>query len=126
MVTNNHVIDGADADGITVKLQDDTEFKAKLLGKDAKTDIALLKIEPGNKKLVAVKFGDSGKMRVGDWVLAIGNPSASAARSPPASSRPGRATSIPAPMTTSSRPMRRSTRATPAARCSTWRARSSA
>ena len=74
VVTNNHVIDGADADGITVRLQDDTEFKAKLLGKDAKTDIALLKIEPGNKKLVAVKFGDSTKMRVGDWVLAIGNP----------------------------------------------------
>ncbi|MSP50354.1 MAG: DegQ family serine endoprotease [Alphaproteobacteria bacterium] len=74
VVTNNHVIDGADADGITVRLQDDTEFKAKLIGKDAKTDLALLKIEPGNKKLSVVKFGDSGKMRVGDWVLAIGNP----------------------------------------------------
>ena len=74
VVTNNHVIDGADADGITVKLQDDTEFKAKLLGKDPKTDLALLKIEPGSRKLTAVKFGDSGKMRVGDWVLAIGNP----------------------------------------------------
>ncbi len=74
VVTNNHVIDGADADGITVKLQDDTEFKAKLIGKDSKTDLALLKIEPGNKKLSVVKFGDSGKSRVGDWVLAIGNP----------------------------------------------------
>jgi serine protease Do len=74
VVTNNHVIDGADADGITVRLQDDTEFKAKLIGKDPKTDLALLKIEPGNKKLGVVKFGDSGKARVGDWVLAIGNP----------------------------------------------------
>ena len=75
VVTNNHVIDGADADGITVKLQDDdTEFKAKLIGKDPKTDLALLKIEPGSRKLVAVKFGDSSRMRVGDWVLAIGNP----------------------------------------------------
>jgi serine protease Do len=74
VVTNNHVIDGADADGITVKLQDDTEFKAKLIGKDAKTDLALLKIEPGNRKLNVVKFGDSAKARVGDWVLAIGNP----------------------------------------------------
>ena len=74
IVTNNHVIDGADADGITVRLQDDTEFKAKLIGKDPKTDLALLKIEPGNKKLSVVKFGDSGKARVGDWVLAIGNP----------------------------------------------------
>jgi serine protease Do len=74
VVTNNHVIDGADADGITVKLADDTEFKAKLIGKDPKTDLALLKIEPGNKQLSVVPFGDSGKARVGDWVLAIGNP----------------------------------------------------
>ncbi|MBM3549517.1 MAG: DegQ family serine endoprotease [Alphaproteobacteria bacterium] len=74
VVTNNHVIDGADADGITVKLQDDSEFKAKLIGKDPKTDLALLKIEPGNKKLPVVRFGDSSKARVGDWVLAIGNP----------------------------------------------------
>ncbi len=72
VVTNNHVI--AQADEIKVRLQDDTEFDAKLLGRDPKTDIAVLKIEPGKTKLTAVKFGDSDKIRVGDWVVAIGNP----------------------------------------------------
>ncbi|MBM84618.1 MAG: serine protease [Rhodospirillaceae bacterium] len=72
VVTNNHVI--AEADEITVRLQDDTEFEAKLLGRDPKTDLALLKIEPGDAKLTAVTFGDSAKLRVGDWVVAIGNP----------------------------------------------------
>jgi serine protease Do len=72
VVTNNHVI--ADADEIRVRLQDDTEFEAKLLGRDPKTDLAVLKIEPGKTKLTAVSFGDSDKMRVGDWVVAIGNP----------------------------------------------------
>jgi serine protease Do len=74
VVTNAHVIEGADTDGITVRLHDDTEFKAQLIGKDAKTDLALLKITPGQRKLTAVKFGDSTRARVGDWVLAIGNP----------------------------------------------------
>jgi serine protease Do len=72
VVTNNHVI--AQADEIKVRLQDDTEFEAKLLGRDPKTDIAVLKIEPGKTKLTAVSFGDSDKLRVGDWVVAIGNP----------------------------------------------------
>jgi len=72
VVTNNHVIDGADE--ITVRLQDDTEFEATLLGTDAKTDVAVLRIDPGDHELPAVKFGDSDKMRVGDWVVAIGNP----------------------------------------------------
>ena len=72
IVTNNHVI--ADADEVTVRLHDDTDFKAKILGRDAKTDLALLKIEPGNRKLTAVPWGDSNKSRVGDWVIAIGNP----------------------------------------------------
>ncbi len=72
MVTNNHVI--ADADEITVRLSDDTEFPAKLLGTDPKTDVAVLKIDPGNRELPFVKFGDSDKLRVGDWVVAIGNP----------------------------------------------------
>ena len=71
IVTNNHVID--DAEEITVILHDDTNLKAKLIGRDAKTDIALLKVEPA-KPLPFVKFGDSDKSRVGDWVLAIGNP----------------------------------------------------
>jgi serine protease Do len=72
IVTNNHVI--ADADEVTVRLHDDVVFKAKILGRDAKTDLALLKIEPGNRKLTAVPWGDSNKSRVGDWVIAIGNP----------------------------------------------------
>ncbi len=71
VVTNNHVIDGADK--ITVILSDDTAVDAKLVGRDKKTDIALLKIET-KTPLKAVKFGDSDTARVGDWVLAIGNP----------------------------------------------------
>ena len=71
IVTNNHVIE--DAEEITVILHDDTNLKAKLVGRDAKTDIALLKVEPA-KPLPFVKFGDSDKSRVGDWVVAIGNP----------------------------------------------------
>ena len=71
VITNNHVIDGADE--ITVLLQDNTSFKAKLLGKDARADVAVLKIT-SDKPLVAVPFGDSDKSRVGDVVLAIGNP----------------------------------------------------
>ncbi|MCQ8279716.1 DegQ family serine endoprotease [Acetobacteraceae bacterium KSS8] len=71
VVTNNHVIKGADS--ITVTLQDNTVLKARLLGHDDKTDLALLKID-SPKPLPAVSFGDSDKERVGDWVLAIGNP----------------------------------------------------
>lgn len=71
VVTNNHVI--ADADEINVILHDNTNHKATVLGRDSKTDLALLKIEP-KQPLVAVPFGDSDRMRVGDWVLAIGNP----------------------------------------------------
>jgi serine protease Do len=72
VVTNNHVI--ADADEITVRLQDDTEFKAELLGTDPKTDIAVLRIDPAGRDLPSVSFGDSDGLRVGDWVVAIGNP----------------------------------------------------
>ena len=71
VVTNNHVI--ADADEITVTLHDDTKLKAELVGRDQKTDLALLRVKP-KKPLTAVSFGDSGKTRVGDWVVAIGNP----------------------------------------------------
>src|SRR5215472_1316320 len=71
VVTNNHVIDGADK--ITVNLDDGSSYTAKLVGSDAKTDLALLKIEAG-KPLPYVTFGDSGKARVGDWVIAVGNP----------------------------------------------------
>lgn len=71
VVTNNHVI--AEADEITVILQDDTRLKAEVIGRDAKTDIAVLKIKP-EKKLPYVSLGDSDESRVGDWVVAIGNP----------------------------------------------------
>jgi serine protease Do len=71
VVTNNHVI--ADADEITVTLHDDTKLKAELVGRDSKTDLALLRVKP-KEPLTAVPFGDSGKSRVGDWVVAIGNP----------------------------------------------------
>jgi serine protease Do len=71
VVTNNHVI--ADADEITVTLQDDTNFKAEVVGRDTKVDLALLRIK-SPKPLPALKFGDSDGTRVGDWVLAIGNP----------------------------------------------------
>jgi serine protease Do len=71
IVTNNHVI--ADADEITVILHDDTNLKAEVVGRDTKTDIALLKVDT-DKPLVAAVWGDSDASRVGDWVLAIGNP----------------------------------------------------
>ncbi len=71
VITNNHVV--ADADEVRVTLHDDTTLPATVLGRDEKVDIALLQVKT-DKKLTAVKFGDSGKLRVGDWVLAIGNP----------------------------------------------------
>ncbi len=71
VVTNNHVIN--DADEITVILHDNTNLKATLVGRDTKTDIAVLKIK-SDKPLTAVPWGDSDAARVGDWVLAIGNP----------------------------------------------------
>ena len=72
IITNNHVIDNAEK--IMVILYDDTSFEAKVVGKDPKTDVALLKIDPKKIKLKAVKFGNSNDLRVGDWVMAIGNP----------------------------------------------------
>ena len=71
IVTNNHVI--GEADQIEVVFQDETKLKAELVGKDPKVDIAVLKVKP-KKKLKALKWGDSSKSKVGDWVLAIGNP----------------------------------------------------
>lgn len=72
VVTNNHVI--ADADDIEVNFSDGVTLKATLVGTDTKTDIAVLKVDPAGHKLTAVKFGDSNKMRIGDWVMAVGNP----------------------------------------------------
>ena len=74
VVTNNHVIKGAE--DILVRVEGDTEYieyKAKVIGADPLSDIAVLKIESSDK-FVPVKFGDSDKARIGDWVIAIGNP----------------------------------------------------
>ena len=71
IITNNHVIDGADE--ISIKLQDGTELEATLIGKDDKVDLAVLKVEY-DEDLPFVSFGDDTKSRIGDWVLAIGNP----------------------------------------------------
>ena len=70
VLTNNHVV--ADADEIIVRLSDRSELQAKLVGTDPRTDVALLKVE--GKNLPTVKLGDSEKLKVGEWVLAIGSP----------------------------------------------------
>src|SRR5438270_12028871 len=72
VLTNAHVVEGADE--ITVKFTDKREFKAKLIGADKPTDIALLKIET-TAPLPAARFGDPAKLKVGEWVVAIGSPS---------------------------------------------------
>jgi serine protease Do len=71
VVTNNHVIEGADE--VSVTLQDNTVLKAEVIGRDESGDIALLKVK-SDKPLPTVEFGDSTQSRVGDWVVAIGNP----------------------------------------------------
>jgi serine protease Do len=71
IVTNNHVVDGAQ--NISVTLSDGAKYKAKVIGVDSKTDLALLKIEAGHT-LPYVAFGDSDNAREGDWVIAVGNP----------------------------------------------------
>lgn len=71
IITNNHVI--ADADEITIEFTDGTELEAEVIGTDPKTDIAVLRVDPP-APLQAVSFGQSSSARVGDWVMAIGNP----------------------------------------------------
>ncbi len=71
ILTNNHVVGAADE--IIVTLANETEYTAKVVGKDDKTDLALIKIEP-KEDLYVLPLGDSGDMEIGDWVLAIGNP----------------------------------------------------
>ena len=71
VVTNNHVIEGAE--DIVVQVNGDKEFKAKVIGADPLSDIAVLQIQT-KEKFMPVKFGDSDKARIGDWVIAIGNP----------------------------------------------------
>jgi len=70
IITNNHVIEGADE--VEVKLNDNRIFKAKVIGHDPSTDIALLKVQSDN--LPYIKYGDSEQLKVGEWVLAVGNP----------------------------------------------------
>ena len=71
VITNNHVIKGAE--DIIVRVDGKKEYKAKVLGADPLSDIAVLKID-SKEKFLPVKFGDSDKSRIGDWVIAIGNP----------------------------------------------------
>src|SRR6202040_461728 len=71
VVTNNHVI--ADADEINVILNDGSKLPAQLVGKDSKSDLAMLRVKT-DKTLKAGKFGDSDKLRFGEWVVPIGNP----------------------------------------------------
>ena len=71
IVTNQHVIE--DSRNILVRLYDGSEYPAELLGADAETDLALMKVKP-NKRLQKVSLGDSDRLRVGDWVMAVGNP----------------------------------------------------
>ena len=76
IVTNNHLIEGANGkgtvDSVTVIMSDRKEYPARIVGRDTASDLALLKIDAAN--LPFVNFGDSSRVRVGDWVLAIGNP----------------------------------------------------
>jgi serine protease Do len=71
ILTNNHVVDKTEE--IKVKLADEREFNAKIIGRDPKTDLALIRIEPDDQ-LIPLPLGDSDKLEVGDWVVAIGNP----------------------------------------------------
>jgi len=70
IVTNNHVVENADQ--ITITLNDNREFTARVVGTDPDTDLALLKVDA--KSLPAIVVGDSEKLKVGEWVLAVGNP----------------------------------------------------
>ena len=72
VVTNNHVIENADQ--ITISLSNEDSYEATVIGRDAKTDIAVLRFDPEGADITAVSFGDSDGLRVGDWVMAIGNP----------------------------------------------------
>jgi serine protease Do len=71
IVTNNHVVEGAET--IEVRFQDDSVLKAELVGRDPKTDLAVIRVKP-EKPLPVVSFGDSDTLRIGEWVMAIGNP----------------------------------------------------
>ncbi len=88
VLTNAHVVDGADE--VIVTLTDKREFKAKILGADKRTDVAVVKIETTG--LPFVKIGDANRLRVGEWVMAIGSPFGLENSSPRASSAPSSVT----------------------------------
>ena len=113
ILTNNHVVD--DADEVKVALQDGREFTAKVVGRDPKTDVAVIKIDA--KDLPAVEMADSDKIEVGDVVLAVGNPfGIGQTVTTGIVSATGRGNARIWTTRTSSRPTRRSIPATPAAR----------
>ena len=119
ILTNNHVVDGADQ--VTVGLLDHRSFKAKVIGHDPQTDVAVLKIDAGD--LPTIPLGDDSKTRVGEWALAIGNPfGLDFTVTAGIISAKGRSNNCATSTTTctrfriSSRRTRRSTPATPAAR----------
>ena len=125
VVTNAHVIDGANA--VKVKLADDREFKAKVVGKDTRLDIAVLELENAPHDLPLAALGSSDATRVGEYVVAIGNPfGLGNTVTMGIVSAKGRAHRRRARTTTSSRPTRASTPATAAARSSTCAGRWSA
>ena len=72
VITNNHVV--KDAKSVTVQLDDGTELKAKVIGRDERTDLAVLKVNAGGKSLPYIQLGDSASVRPGEWVVAMGNP----------------------------------------------------
>ena len=83
VVTNFHVVE--DATRIRVRLADDRELEARVIGADRPTDLAVLQLEAEGEVFPYLGVGDSDELRVGDWVIAIGTPSATATRSPRAS-----------------------------------------
>ncbi len=103
------------AEEIVVQTSSDKEYKAKVVGRDPKTDLAVIKIEADGDDLKRVVLGNSDELRVGDWIFAIGNPFGLSNTVTAESSAPRAVTSVRGATTISFRPMPRSTRGTPAA-----------
>ena len=123
IVTNNHVASAGNE--FTIKFDDGTELPAKLIGRDPRTDLAVLKVS-ADRPLPSLKLGDSDHVRPGEWVVAVGNPfGLGGTATAGIVSALGRDIGA-GPTTSSFRSMQPSIRATPAARCSRRTARSSA
>ena len=116
IITNHHVVDGADE--IIVRMANRHEYKAELIGSDALSDIALLKIDADD--LPTLKLGDSESLKPGEWVVAIGSPFDFDRRFRPVSSAPRGAAMYNSVTCPSSRPTWPSTAVIPAVRCLTW------